>query len=288
VRRDTLVADGLRSPAILGGPEDEREAVVFVHGNPGSCEDWADLARRTEPFARVLAVTMPGFGQADKPAGFDYTVDGYARHLDALLAVAGVERAHLVLHDFGGPWGLAWGVAHPERLASLTLVNTGAFLRYRWHRLARIWQTPVLGELFQATTTRRGFEFVLKHDNPKLPQRHVDEMWANTDAGTKRAILRLYRATRDPSGMAALMAPVWRRLDPPCCVVWGETDAYIPVEQAERQREVFPSAEVHVLPGLGHWCYFEDPDAVAGLVVPFLQRVCTSSSAGASVSGGIG
>jgi len=278
VRRDTLVADGLRSPVIDAGPEGAEDAVVFVHGNPGSCEDWADLAGRVGEFARAFAPTMPGFGQADKPAGFDYTVEGYARHLDALLGVAGVRRAHLVLHDFGGPWGLAWAVAHPDRVASVTLVSTGALLGYRWHRYARIWRTPGVGELFQASTTRRGFELLLKHDNPKLPQPFIDAMWANIDAGTKRAILKLYRATSDPAGMSALMAPVMRRLDPPCCVVWGATDAYIGVEHAERQREAFPSAEVHVLEGLGHWCFAEDPDAVAAVVVPFLQRVSAAAT----------
>jgi pimeloyl-ACP methyl ester carboxylesterase len=43
------------------------EAVVFIHGNPGSIRDWESLARGVAGFARALAMDMPGFGTADKP-----------------------------------------------------------------------------------------------------------------------------------------------------------------------------------------------------------------------------
>ena len=70
----------------------------------------------------------------------------------------GVRRVHLVLHDFGGAWGLTWAATHTASLASLTLINIGVMPGYRWHFLARIWRTPVLGEIFMATTTRFGFK----------------------------------------------------------------------------------------------------------------------------------
>jgi pimeloyl-ACP methyl ester carboxylesterase len=63
-----------------------------------------------------------------------------------------------------------------------------------------------------------------------------------------------------------------RERDPPALVVWGRRDPYLKVEQAERQRRAFPSAEVVVLDGSGHWPMLDDPDAVARVVVPFLQR----------------
>jgi pimeloyl-ACP methyl ester carboxylesterase len=55
-------------------------------------------------------------------------------------------------------------------------------------------------------------------------------------------------------------------------VVFGAADVYIPVEQAERQRRVFPGARVETLPGVGHWAWLEQPDRVAGFVVPLLRE----------------
>jgi pimeloyl-ACP methyl ester carboxylesterase len=118
---------------------------------------------------------MPGFGQADKPADFSYTVQGYADYLAGLIQALGIRRVHLVLHDFGGPWGLAWAAAHPDSFASVVLINTGLLLGYRWHYLARIWRMPMIGELFQMTATRPGFHLLLKHGNPRgLPREFVD------------------------------------------------------------------------------------------------------------------
>src|SRR3712207_8281220 len=54
-----------------------------------------------------------------------------------LLPIFGVRRAHLVLHDFGGMWGLHWAADHPDRFASATLVGIGVLRDYRWHSLAR-------------------------------------------------------------------------------------------------------------------------------------------------------
>src|SRR5437588_12030028 len=116
---------GVRSPLLEGGRPESDEAVVFVHGNPGSSRDWTGLATAVAAFGRVVALDMPGFGGADKPPGFEYTVRGYARHLAGALAGLHIRRAHLVLHDFGGPWGLAWAATHPNEFATATLINTG-------------------------------------------------------------------------------------------------------------------------------------------------------------------
>lgn len=272
MRNSEVTVAGVRSPLLEGGPGDAHEAVVFIHGNPGSSRDWEELASRTSRFGRSLAIDMPGFGQADKPDHFDYTVDGYARHLAGALEALGVRRAHLVLHDFGGPWGLAWAVAHPEAFASVVLINIGVPLGYRWHCLARIWRTPILGELFMATATRAGFRLSLKHGNPRgLPRDFVDRMYDDFDRATRRAVLRLYRAT-DPGEGAERMAAALRALDRPALVVWGVHDPYVPVSLAERQREVFPDAEIVYLEESGHWPFADDPHAVEDAVIPFLRR----------------
>lgn len=76
VRLRQVIANGLRSPVREAGPRDGDEAVVFMHGDPGSGEDWTELLGTVGEYRRSVAVDMPGFGQADKPASFDYTGRG--------------------------------------------------------------------------------------------------------------------------------------------------------------------------------------------------------------------
>lgn len=271
IRRSSVSVAGVSSPVLSAGPGDRSEAIVFVHGNPGAAHEWSDLMKRTCGFARCVAIDMPGFGGADKPRNFDYTAQGYARHLDGALQQLGIRRAHLVVHDFGGPWALQWAVDHPEAFASTTMINSGIWVDYpRYHLYGRIWSTQVLGELFMASSTRTGTAFMLGRENPGLSKAQLNQLYEQARPwATRRAILRLYRAN-PPRSLASRSEPM-RAIDPPALVVWGATDSYIPRDMPERQRRSFPSARIEYLEDLGHWCFLEDPERVAALVVPFLR-----------------
>jgi pimeloyl-ACP methyl ester carboxylesterase len=272
MRRGEIRVAGVRSPTLEAGPEDASEAAVFVHGNPGSTNDWALLVERTGEHGRAVALDMPGFGRADKPQAFDYTVEGYARHLAGALRELGVDRAHLVLHDFGGPWGLQWAAEHADAFASATLVNSGVLLDYTWHAFARVWRTPGVGELFFRATTKPVLELSLRRGQPvPVAQERIDEMYAAMkDRGTQRAVLRLYRAT--PAVRMGALKDALRPLDRPALVAWGVNDPYIKADQAERQRETFPRARVVRFERSGHWPMYDEPERLAGTVVPFLAE----------------
>lgn len=271
LERRQLVVGDVRSPVLVGGPDGTDEAVVFVHGNPDAGRDWMPLLTQVATFARVIAPDMPGFGGAERRADQDYTVRGYASHLGGVLARLGIRRAHLVAHDFGGPWALTWAANHPERVSSVTLINTGVLTNYRWHRLARLWRLPILGELVQLAATPKVLRAVLAHDNPGLPTAWLDRITEHAlPWGTKRAVLRLYRST-DTATIESLSGPL-RELDLPALVVWGAADVYIPVEQARLQLKTFPRARIETLPGVGHWAWLEQPEQVAKFVVPFLRE----------------
>src|SRR5262249_21707913 len=198
---------------VRAGPPDGAEAIVFVHGNPGPADDWRELLTRAGGLGRAIAPDMPGYGRADKPKDFNYSVDGYAGHLAALLDQLGITRAHIVAHDFGGPWALAWAARRPGAFASATLINTGVLTGYRWHRYARIWRTPGIGEVFQATTSRPAFRLLLGRENPRLTRDQIDRIYdASRSWATKRAVLKLYRATpaANPPGPAAEPRPPHR------------------------------------------------------------------------------
>lgn len=257
--------------AVHDSDPSRREAVVFVHGNPGPMDDWEELAPAVAAFARVVAMDMPGYGRAEHPRKFDYTIDGYARYLGALLDHLSVDRAHLVMHDFGGPWGMRWALDHPGRVGSLTLINTGLFVGYRWHGFARVWQTPILGELAQLTTTAWGMRLALNAMSPRpMPRDFVDRTMKYADWGHKRAVLKLYRASKHVGKTAPVIPEFARTL--PVCVIWGAGDPFIDVGFAEKQKRYFPLADVHVLQGLGHWPFIDDVDAVRGLLVEFLKQ----------------
>jgi pimeloyl-ACP methyl ester carboxylesterase len=279
VRRRRLEAADCSTRLVEAGPAEATTAVVFLHGNPGSCDDWEPLVGAVGGIGpRAVAFDLPDFGETIAPAGFEHSAPGYAAFVDAALAALGIERVHLVLHDFGGPIGLTWAATNAERIASITLIDIGILPGYKWHRLARIWRTPVLGEIFMATATKRAFLMLVDRDEPRgLPRPFTERMYEQYDKRTKKAVLALYRATDEPGAPDPALVAALRSADPPALVIWGGGDAYLPSSYAERQREFLPKAEVHVLPHSGHWPFADDPAEVERLLLDFLSRAASSA-----------
>jgi len=284
VERSSLLAGGTRTRLVQAGPAGAAEAVVFVHGNPGSADDWVRLAGAAGAAGhRAVAFDLPDFGETIAPDDFEHDVPGYAAFVAKALDELGIERVHLVIHDFGGPIGLAWAMTHPDALASVILIDTGLMPGYRWHSLARVWRTPVAGEALQATATRPFFRFLVNRGEPRgLPREFVERMYDQFDRRTRRAVLRLYRATPDPGGMSEHLIELFAPHDIPALVIWGEHDTYLPSSYAHQQEQAFPAADVHVLPASGHWPFADAPETVERLLVEFLQRKVASQAETAS------
>ncbi len=269
LRTHRITAQGMATRVLEAGPSDRDEAIVLLHGSPGSADDWADLQPRLGELTRTVAFDLPGFAEADKPADFEYSPNSYATFFAAALSELGIARAHLVMNDVGG-LGVFWAASHPASFASTVCINTGVYIGYRWHAIAQLHQLPLAGRV-TALTAGVGFRAAMRIFEPRLPKEAVARWRAGYDWGTRRAMLRFYR-TADIA-LFERIAPSLSRLDRPALVLWGARDRFIPSRQAERQLESFPSADVRVLEGLGHYPHVEDPATVAEAVVPFMRSV---------------
>jgi pimeloyl-ACP methyl ester carboxylesterase len=276
--RQEVAVDGQSTQVSTAGPADAQTAVVFLHGYGGTGRYWHRLMAPVAEFARCVAPDMPGYGSASQVSGVEFTVDGYARYLDRLLDQLQVRRVHLVGHDLGVVWALAWGAIEPARVASLVEMNLGVVPGYRWHRYARMYRVPVLGELVLMSAYPRGVEGVLRRGSRSVPPRElVNEVMAQAhNPQTRRATLAFYRSVDDLGAVTVESAEALRDRDLPVLAIWGAGDPYVPASFAEKQRDYFPRAQVLVLPDSGHWPMDDDFDAVAGAVVPFLRRELTT------------
>jgi pimeloyl-ACP methyl ester carboxylesterase len=134
---------------------------------------------------------------------------------------------------------------------------------YRWHRTARIWRTPVLGELAMGTTNRFVLRQLSREGNATpgpMPDEWIDSVLEHFDQGTQRAILRLYRSS-PPAVLEAAGAGLGR-LEMPALVVWGMKDPYLPGRFAREYARALGGAELLELPDAGHWPWLDRPDAI--------------------------
>ena len=233
--------------------------ILYLHGVPTHSVDWLPFLERHGG----IAPDLPGFGRSAKPGDFDYSIGGYARFLEALVDELELDRFALVMHDWGAV-GLALAQRLPERIERVVTFPIVPFVPgYRWHRLARGWRTPLLGELLMGFATRTAFR-------RGLPPAIADAAWERFDHSTQRAILRLYRSA--PPDVLEAAGERLNTITAPALVAWGVDDPYISADFAQRVADALGGpAEVELIEDGRHWTWFGRPETVE-LVTDFLQR----------------
>lgn len=243
-------------------------AKLFLHGVPDSPSIWRPLLGALNLGDTPVAVpALPGF-TGPLPAGFAATKEGYADW--AVGQVAALVAAHgpidIVGHDWGALIAQRVAMLRPDLIRSWAISNAVIDPDYRGHRLARIWNTPLLGEIFMALSKGdRLADGLVAQGMPADIAREEAAQWANRDK--RRAILKLYRSAKGLS-FAHDWARDIPRLPASGALIWGAGDPYVelPVAQRFAANTGFP---LTVIEGAGHWAIAERPAEVAAALHRF-------------------
>jgi haloalkane dehalogenase len=253
--------------------EGEGRPVVCIHGVPASCFLYrkviAELAIRG---LRGIAFDLPGLGLADRPEDFDYSWTGLGRFAAAAVDELELDRFDLVVHDIGGPVGFELAAAMPERVRSLTVLNTMVAV----DGFKRPWSMEPfarrgLGEIYLATLRKPVFRMVMRMqaiaDPHAVPREELDayvDLLKRADDG--RAFLRIMRGFERTAAKQRLYESVLRDVPYPVQVVWGELDPALRLSvHGEDARRAAGLASVHTVPAK-HFLQEDHAPAVAGHV----------------------
>jgi pimeloyl-ACP methyl ester carboxylesterase len=235
------------------------EPVLYVHGVLTGSWDWLPFLERIGG----VAPDLPGFGRSGKPADFEYSIEGYADFLEAFAETSGLDRITLVVHDWGSV-GLAFAQRRPERVERLVLFSCVPFLPgYRWHRIARVWRTPLAGELSMGLSTKWALRQAFREATARegsLPREFLDRVWADFDHGTQRAILKLYRSS--PPEVLARAGERLGELRCPALLLWSKRDPYIPERFGRDYAEALGGETTLEPVDAGHWAWRDKPELV--------------------------
>jgi pimeloyl-ACP methyl ester carboxylesterase len=98
-----------------------KDVVIFIHGWTCNSEFWSGQMSAFSD-KRLIAIDLPGHGKSDKPKA-DYTMDYFAKSIDAVMKKAGVKRAVLVGHSMGTPVIRQFYRLFPEKVSALVIVD---------------------------------------------------------------------------------------------------------------------------------------------------------------------
>ena len=243
--------------------------LVLLHGIGHHWQAWGPVIDRLSSAFDVIACDLPGFGRSEPlPASVDPTIPAYADRFAAWFDEMGLERPHVAGNSMGG--AIALELAGSGAAASACALSPAGFwtpAERRWCQMTSLGVVaylprPLAPPVIRLVRARIGRLVLLAQIFGHPARIPADEAGAT-----------LRDATAAPAFRAALAAFSRYRYDGPppgehvpVTVAWGSRDWLLPRRlQAPRARRLLPHAR-HVTLGAGHVPYFDDPDAVAGVI----------------------
>ncbi len=273
--------DGHQVRVHESGPRDAAP-VVLIHGIGRSLEDWQPTQELLARDHRVISLDLPGFGLTRRMKGH-WGLEGFARAVVALLDALDEQRpVHVMGNSLGGAVAMTLAASHPDRVASLVLVNSAgfgreanvSFLPMVYGALAKL---PVVGGRFKGLARSTGIQSL--RDVFFDPTHLTDEMIRHAGKVNRQPDFQVtFLATAAKLGAPGLGTyPWWRRAllarlaeaDVPTMVVWGDADNVLPATHFHAAVAALPNATSHLFPDTGHMPQIERAEEFADLATGF-------------------
>lgn len=259
------------------GPRDA-PVVLMVHGNPSWSFLYRSLVLALRDRFRCIVPDHLGCGLSDKPQNFDYHLVAHIDNLGALVDHLGIARAHLAVHDWGGPIGLGMARRRPGFIERLILFNTGAFPSTHIPKRIAICRMPWIGALLVRGLNGFSRAAVSMAVSRKLVRGAREAyLWPHRSWANRIAVREFVRdiplgpGHRTQPEIEAIGASLVGRKDWPVLIVWGGRDWCFDDVFLEEFKRCLPAAHVVRLADAGHWLLEDEPETVASEVVGFLR-----------------
>ncbi|MGZ8761936.1 MAG: alpha/beta fold hydrolase [Acidimicrobiia bacterium] len=252
----------------------EGQPVILLHGFPDSGRVWRNqVPALADAGFRVVVPDERGYGRSDHPEAVDaYAIPYLAGDVIAILDDLGIERAHVVGHDWGA--AVAWAVAslvpdRVEHLAALSVGHPTAFAAAGLPQREKSWYMLLflfagVAEQWLSADDWANFRDWMAHPD-------ADAVVAELDAtGSLTTGLNWYRANIPAESYAApplVLPPVAA----PTMGVWSSGDRHlIEAQMTGSATHVAGTWRYERVDGPGHYLQLEDPETVNALLLDFL------------------
>lgn len=257
-----------RRPGLAARVRGQGQAVVLLHGQPGSAADWSGVAEQLAGDYRVIVPDRLGYGSTGgRPGGFSANAAAVAR----LLRTVGATDAVVVGHSWGGGVALQAAVEFPHLVKALVLVSSVS-PDDRPSRLDRLLARPVLGTALAAATLSTAGTFLSWGPGRAYAGWRLRSGWPEHLAEVARDLRRPSTWASFAVEQRALvhelpkMAAPARRISAPTVVLVGTADKVVPPQAGRRLASVLPQAVLRQVEGAGHLLPQLRPTEVAGAI----------------------
>jgi pimeloyl-ACP methyl ester carboxylesterase len=239
---------------------DGKDALVFVHGWTCNLTFWKLNIAAFPKHTRVIAVDLPGHGQSDKPE-ITYSMDLFARAIDAVLQDAKVERATLVGHSMGTPVIREFYRKYPSKTRALVIVD-GSLKPMGNPEQMKQFLEPFRGPGYKEHAQRMvGFLAGTMKNKAAL-----EEVKASMLATPQHVMVGAFEAMLDPA--------IWKeqeKINVPVLALMAKNPQWTP-EYEKFVRDLVPNLDYQTWEGVSHFLMLDEPQKFNDTVLAFLQK----------------
>lgn len=254
------------------------DAVVLLHGIPQTSFEWRFVMPKLAERYYVVAPDLRGLGDSTRPiSGYDKKT--VAEDVWQLVGEIGLQKFHLVGHDWGGPVAFSLAAHHPEAVSTLAILDVtipgdGAEMSQggrRWHH--PFYRTPDLPEALCAGREEVMLNWFFEnygHRSNCLTEDDKREYYRTyTKLGAFRAMLAYYRAfSQDVIDNQAILES-HGKLKMPVLALGGDKAFGRGPETIESLKRVAEDVRGGIIPDSGHWVAEEAPDFITRQLLEF-------------------
>jgi len=240
------------------------EPILFLHGITTYSFIWRNIVPLLEKKYQIIGLDLPGCGTSGKNIEESYSIKNQAALINSFLEKTGFSKVHLVGHDVGGGIAQIVAVNFPEKLFSLTLINSVAYDFWPVQPIIAI-RTPVIRQLAMAALDMGALRLVIKRGLHQT-KNFTDELLGyfleplKTKEGRK-AFLH-FAASLDNNNLVEIEDKLLQ-LKIPTLIIRGEEDLYLSETISEKLANTIPDAKLVRIPNAGHFIQEDEPELVA-------------------------
>jgi pimeloyl-ACP methyl ester carboxylesterase len=236
-----------------------REALVLIHGWTCNLNYWRDQVPDFAKRNRVIALDLPGHGQSDKPE-IVYSMDLFARAVDAVMRDAKVERAVLVGHSMGTPVARQFYRKYPQKTLAIIIVDGG--LRSFGDKKMR----DGFVAAFRAPNYKEaGQQMFAAIAGPNLPAETKERIKISFLATPQHVIVSAMEGMNDDS----IYGP--DKINVPVLAILAKSPFW-PADTEQFFRSIAPNLDFDMWEGVGHFLMMEKPKQFNEEVIVFLDK----------------
>lgn len=258
------------SYTIQGNPEGP--PLVFIHGTPWSSRVWVPFAEAFSSSFKIYLFDNPGYGQS--PGGvsisprdqqdLDASLAGQAEAFAYLLKEWNItEPPHIIAHDNGGLIALRASLNHGAEYASLCLVDVVAVSPFGSTFFKLVAANHDVFNAIPQTLMNGLIRAYIQGAAYKPLSSEIEDMlllpWTSAGAQGKAGFLRQMRQAdqRHASDVEPRYGEIGKKM--PVKIIWGEEDAWIPVDRAKKLAHMIGAHEVVIVEKAGHLIHYDQP-----------------------------